>query len=248
MAADASVSPAEGLRERKKRLMRQQLSDTATAMFLERGFDAVRVAEVAQACGVSEKTVFNYFPVKEALIMDRLAGTVAALRAGLADPALTPVQAALLILDRELAGMTGLLAGEGQAGDGQAGPRQAGPGQAGREHQSRGRQAIRRFGDLIRATPSLRAYQAEMMEQSVAVATEILAARAGMTAGDPEPQIAARALLGLWRVQADSLRKHLDSAPTSARLHELVTADVRRAAHLIDTGLRTFAPGCLPQP
>ena len=81
-----------------------------------------------------------------------------------------------------------------------------------------------------------------MMEQSVSVATEILAARAGMTVDDPEPQIAARALLGLWRVQADSLRKHLDSAPRSARLHELVTADVRRAARLIDTGLRTFAP------
>ena len=100
---DATVSSAEGLRERKKRLMRQQLSDTATAMFLERGFDAVRVAEVAEACGVSEKTVFNYFPVKEALVMDRLEGTLAALRAGLADPALTPVQAALVILDRELA-------------------------------------------------------------------------------------------------------------------------------------------------
>jgi hypothetical protein len=62
-----------------------------------------------------------------------------------------------------------------------------------------------------------------------------------MTPDDPEPQIAARALLGLWRVQADSLRKHLEQAPTSARLHELVTADVRRAAQLIDAGLRTFA-------
>jgi hypothetical protein len=41
----------EGLRERKKRLMRQQLSDTATVLFLQRGFDAVRVAEVAEACG-----------------------------------------------------------------------------------------------------------------------------------------------------------------------------------------------------
>src|SRR5438132_1478230 len=52
---------AEGLRERKKRLLRQQLSDTATQMFMERGFDGVRVSEVAEACQVSEKTVFNYF-------------------------------------------------------------------------------------------------------------------------------------------------------------------------------------------
>ena len=70
--------------------MRQQLSDTATAMFLERGFDGVRVAEVAAACGVSEKTVFNYFPVKEALVMDRLEAQLTALGAGLSDPGLTP--------------------------------------------------------------------------------------------------------------------------------------------------------------
>src|SRR5580692_6429485 len=93
---------AEGLRERKKRLMRQQLSDTATQMFLERGFDAVRVAEIAGACGVSEKTVFNYFPTKEALVLDRWDGTMASLRTGLADPARSPVDAALEILAGEL--------------------------------------------------------------------------------------------------------------------------------------------------
>jgi hypothetical protein len=153
--------------------------------------------------------------------MDRLEITLAALRAGLADTSLTPVQAALAILDRELNGMTGWLAGQQDA--------------------AQGRQAISRFGDLIRATPSLRAYQADMMDQSASAATEILATRAGMAADDPEPQIAARALLGLWRVQAESLRKHLDDAPTPAQLHELVTADVRRAARLIDTGLSTFA-------
>jgi AcrR family transcriptional regulator len=222
-------APVEGLREHKKRLMRQELSDTATAMFLERGFDAVRVAEIARACGVSEKTVFNYFPVKEALIMDRLEGTVAALRAGLADPALTPVQAALVILDGELKAMTGHLAGH--------------------EDPSQGRQAIRRFGDLIRATPALRAYQADMIEQAAAAAAEVLAARAGMSPDDPEPQVAARALLGLWRVQADSLRKHLDVAPTPARLHDLVTADVHRAARLLDAGLHTFTvPASLVPP
>src|ERR1700733_15738506 len=98
--------------------MRQQLSDTATRMFLERGFDAVRVAEVADVCGVSEKTVFNYFPVKEALVMDRLEGTLAALRAGLADPEVTPVQAALRVLGRELGAMTGSLAAQEDAGQG----------------------------------------------------------------------------------------------------------------------------------
>jgi AcrR family transcriptional regulator len=212
---------AEGLRARKKRLMRQQLSDTATRMFVERGFDAVRVAEVAEACGVSEKTVFNYFPTKESLVLDRLEATMASLRTGLAEPAVPPVEAALRILDRELSAMTAWLTGQ----DDPAGAARA----------------IRRFGDLIRATPSLRAYQSDMMDQFVSVAAEILSARAEMRAGDPEPQIAARALLGLWHVQAESLRKHLDGAP--GRVHELVTADVRRAARLIENGLGSFAAG-----
>src|SRR6202161_4744728 len=100
-AGPVPARSSEGLRERKKRQMRRQLSDAATGLFLERGFDAVRVAEVAAACGVSEKTVFNYFPVKEALILDRLEGTMAALRDGLADRAVAPVEAVLRILDGE---------------------------------------------------------------------------------------------------------------------------------------------------
>src|ERR1700733_14288909 len=103
---------AEGLRERKKRLMRQQLSDTATAMFLDRGFDGVRVAEVGAACGVSEKTVFNYFPVKEGLVMDRLEAALSALSTALSDPGRTPVQAVLAVLGQELGAVTGLLAAQ----------------------------------------------------------------------------------------------------------------------------------------
>src|SRR5204862_6283657 len=103
MGTTRTLRPAgEGLRERKKRAMRQQLSDTAARMFLEHGFDAVRVADVAEACGVSEKTVFNYFPSKEALVMDRLEPLAEALRHHLADPASPPVAAMLEILDEEV--------------------------------------------------------------------------------------------------------------------------------------------------
>jgi AcrR family transcriptional regulator len=218
---------SEGLRERKKRLMRQQLSDTATLMFLDRGFDAVRVTEIAQACGVSEKTVFNYFPTKEALILDRLEATMASLRTGLADPGIPPVEAALRILDGELNAMTSWLATQDD-------PAQAGA-------------AIQRFGSLIQATPSLRAYQSDMMDQFVTVAAAVLAERAGMSADDPEPQIAATALLGLWRVQFRGLSKYLDGTRTPAQVHRAVTADVRRAAELIDAGLsRWLRPSAAP--
>jgi AcrR family transcriptional regulator len=212
---------AEGLRERKKRLMRQQLSDTAAQMFLQRGFDAVRVAEIAEACGVSEKTVFNYFPTKESLILDRLEATVASLRTGLAEPGVSPVEAALRILDGELGAMTSWLAAQDD-------PVQASA-------------AIRRFGALIQATPSLRAHQSDMMDQFTTVAAAILAERAAMSADDPEPLIAATALLGLWRIQFQSLTKYLGGTRTPAQVHQAVMADVHRAARLIDTGLSSFA-------
>lgn len=67
---------AEGLRERKKRQTRQHLSDVATGLFLERGFDAVTIAEIAQAADVSANTVYNYFPTKEDLFLDRSRGIV----------------------------------------------------------------------------------------------------------------------------------------------------------------------------
>lgn len=61
----------EGLRERKKRQTRQRISDIATGLFLERGFAAVTIAEIAEAADVSVNTVYNYFPAKEDLFLDR---------------------------------------------------------------------------------------------------------------------------------------------------------------------------------
>jgi AcrR family transcriptional regulator len=214
---DWSAGRPEGLRERKKRLMRQQLSDTATEMFVERGFDAVRVAEIAEACGVSEKTVFNYFPTKESLVLDRWDTTMAALRTGLADREVPPVPAALRILAEELGALTSWL-----------------------DTQPDAVTKFQRFGALLQNTPALRAHQHQMTDQLVSVAAEILADRAGMNAEAPEPRIAATALLGLWDVQFRSLHRHLDQAHTPARIRQAVTADVRRAARVIESGLSSF--------
>lgn len=50
---------------------RAKISQVATRLFLERGFDAVTVAEIGREAGVSSVTVFNHFPRKEDLLLDR---------------------------------------------------------------------------------------------------------------------------------------------------------------------------------
>lgn len=62
-----------GLRERKKLRTRAAISTAAIGLFLEHGFDAVGVAEVARVAEVSKRTLFAYFPTKEDLVLHRFA-------------------------------------------------------------------------------------------------------------------------------------------------------------------------------
>ncbi|MDX2544876.1 TetR/AcrR family transcriptional regulator [Streptomyces sp. WI04-05B] len=62
-----------GLRELKKQQTYRHVSDIAIGLFLEKGFGAVSVAEVAAAAGISKPTLFRYFPAKEDLVLHRFA-------------------------------------------------------------------------------------------------------------------------------------------------------------------------------
>jgi AcrR family transcriptional regulator len=212
----------EGLRERKKRLMQQMLSDTATMLFLERGFDGFKVTDVADACGVSEKTVYNYFPTKEALILDQEENTAEAIRHAIGPGATkSPVEAIVDVLVMQRRQMREGLSDTG--GD------------------DAGLALLRRFASQLEQTPSLRAAYGEMMERLARVAAEALAERAGVSPDDPEPMIAGHALVGLADVQQRALLRDVESDKSVDDVYDRADAELRRAAQLIDTGLWSFA-------
>lgn len=59
------------LRQRKKAQLRQRIADTAAQLFAVHGYEQVSIADVAQAADVSDQTVYNYFPSKQDLVLDR---------------------------------------------------------------------------------------------------------------------------------------------------------------------------------
>lgn len=57
-----------GLRETKKQRARATIIENAVALFRERGFEATRVRDIAEAAEISEATFFNYFSAKDAVL------------------------------------------------------------------------------------------------------------------------------------------------------------------------------------
>ncbi|MEU9879849.1 TetR/AcrR family transcriptional regulator [Streptomyces phaeochromogenes] len=58
-----------GLREIKMERTRQLIADTAIALFSEQGFDATTIDQIAAAAEVGPRTVYRYYPTKEALVV-----------------------------------------------------------------------------------------------------------------------------------------------------------------------------------
>jgi AcrR family transcriptional regulator len=93
-----------GLRERKKARTREALQEAAMDLFTRQGFDGTTVEEIADACEVSPRTFFRYFPTKEDVLFVDADARRERLLAVLADqPADTPTFAALEAAMRALA-------------------------------------------------------------------------------------------------------------------------------------------------
>lgn len=209
-------NPHEGLRERKRRQTRALISDAATVLFAIHGFDNVKVAEVADRVGVSEKTIYNYFPTKESLVLDSADETIErvanALRKRRSDQSLT--QAVVRALEEGLPNYD--------------------------EFPDELVAFLPHFGEMIDSTPALHAAWLEVHNRLAAVARDELASMAEVDPEDPEPMIAGRALAGLADVVFESQIRHVQQGLRGQALRRAVIADLGRAARVLETGLWSF--------
>ena len=159
-----SETATPGLRARKKERTRRLIADTAQALFRERGFDRVTVAEVAAAADVSEGTVFNYFPTKEDLFWSGMEVFEARL---VEEVAARPDGETVLAAFRKVV-LDGI-------------PRLADPSRAG---------VIAAARSTIQASEGLRAREREIVARYTAELADVIAADTGARPHDAEPLVA----------------------------------------------------------
>lgn len=195
------MSPPSDLRSRKRLATRQSISDAATRLFLDRGFDQVTVDEIAAAADVGRMTVFNHFPRKEDMFFDRDEEGRAMLRAALRarDAGVAPVEALRLFAHR-------LVADRHPAVNFSA--------------RSEG------FILTVEASDTLMARARAIRGELTQLITLALAEGAGREATDPAAELAASLLLATWTValrQAHHAFRHSrDSAQASAHFLAII--------------------------
>ncbi len=162
-------------RSRKRLATREGISNVATRLFAERGFDHVTVDEIATAADVGRKTVFNYFPRKEDMFFDRDDEGREVLREALRqrDAKVAPIETLRLLAHR-------LVAEQSPYVDFSA--------------QSEG------FIRTVEASETLKARARAIRDELAQVVTVALSECAGRDSSDPAAHLAANLLLATWTV------------------------------------------------
>lgn len=167
-----------GRRERKKAATRKAISDAATLLFLERGFDEVSIREVAEKADVSPTTVFAHFPQKEALVFDEDDEQREQLVTAVRDRAPgVSVSSALKSLYRgELLSL----------------------------EDDHGEDSRLLFMEFVNRTPALRDYAARMWLRHEVALASVIAAEAGLSEPSPEIRAYARFVLQIQLLASES--------------------------------------------
>jgi AcrR family transcriptional regulator len=200
-----------GLRERKKQRTRQLIADTAMRLFLEHGFDAVTVAEVARAAEVDAKTVYNYFPSKPWLIYHRLETFEAALLDTVRGR--KPGESILAAFARFVIESHGLLADE------------------------RASEQLKAVGRMIANSPTLLAHEQQVFARFTASLAVLIAEETGTRADDAQPWVVANALMGFHRTLIDYVRRGTLAGTPNRKLVRDVRAQARHALAPLENGL-----------
>jgi AcrR family transcriptional regulator len=236
MHGEEATVPKEGLRELKKRRVRQKISNVATAMFLVHGFDNVTVAQIAAVCEVSEQTVFNYFPTKESMFLDRSESTNIALADAVRERRSTSlVEAVVQALD-------GIHPYEWEAVDKET-PMPSVRGKHGRQpagDEARRLWLARLFCNIATGSPTLVTAQLANFTHFNDEVSVALAQRIGVDRNDPEVLLATLVIAGIVRVRLQSTYHHVQHATSIAALNNAVHRDVLRAARLAEPTLAAF--------
>jgi AcrR family transcriptional regulator len=207
-----------GLRARKKRLVRQKIADTATAMFLVHGFEKVTVARVATACDLSEQTVFNYFPTKESMVFDRSDPSSGAL----ANALRTRPDVALADIVTEVLSAQSPRIGHAD------------------QDNARALQLSRMYVDMVTNSPTLTAAQFSGLTRLADEVSAALADRNGLQADDPEVGVAAMTVVGIAVGQQHSIYRHVRHVASFTSLSRAVRSDLSRAVQLARPTLSAY--------
>jgi AcrR family transcriptional regulator len=214
--ADEVPVANEGLRERKKRRLRHQISDVATAMFMVHGFDEVTVAQIAAACEVSEQTVYNHFPTKESMLLDRSESRISDMADAVRERGSLPLVDAVV----------GML--------------NPGPPPAKAPADADQLLVFRRFCDVVTGSTTLAAARLADFAQFADGVSVALAQRVGADPSDPEVRITALVIAGLVHVRQQANFTYVQSATSLEALGDMVRSDLLRAAKLAEPTLTAF--------